>query len=233
MQNKLIETFNSAGINLSPTQVKQFVNYYDFLIDYNQKVNLTAITEPTEVIIKHFLDSVLPYQFITKSSKLIDIGTGAGFPLIPLKILRPDINIVLVDSLNKRIVFLKELVLLLGLEGVECIHSRAEDLAMRLEFREKFDYCVARAVARLNTLLELTLPFVKEGGYLLSYKSDYLSEVEDSKKALSILGGTLENIISYNLPNDMGVRNILQIKKVHKTPSKYPRSSNKPKNNPL
>ena len=233
MQQKLIQIFNSAGINLTTMQVAQFENYYNLIIDYNSRINLTAITEPVDVIIKHFLDSVLPYNDLQKNATVIDVGTGAGFPLIPLKIIRPDLKVTLVDALNKRVNFLKVVVADLKLDNTTCIHSRAEDLAIKLDYRQKFDYCVARAVAKLNTLSELTLPFVKVGGKLIAYKSDISEELDGASKALSILGGKLEKILSFELPQNMGTRNIIVIKKVSDTPTKYPRGANKPKSNPL
>lgn len=233
MQNKLEEIFTSAGINVNKNQIAQFIDYYNLLIEYNNKINLTAITEPIEVIIKHFLDSVLPYKELELNATIIDIGTGAGFPLVPLKIIRPDLKITLVDSLNKRINFLNEVVKTLSLKDVTCIHSRAEDLATKIDFRQKFDYCVARAVAKLNTLSELTLPFIRIGGKLLAYKADFSEELASASKALGVLGGKFEKTLSFELPQNMGTRNIIVIKKVSNTPQKYPRGANKPKSNPL
>lgn len=233
MDKELKEIFNSAGIFLDDLQVKQFTQYYDLLIEYNKMFNLTAITQSTEVFVKHFLDSVFPYKEIGLGASVIDIGTGAGFPLVPLKIIRPDIKITLVDSLNKRINFLNVVVEKLGLLGVQCIHSRAEDLVNNVEYREKFDVCVARAVAKLNTLAELTLPFVKLNGKLIAYKSDVEAELVGASRALAVLGGELEKILSFDLPLGMGSRAIVIINKVSHTPSKYPRGQNKPKSNPL
>ena len=233
MDEKLKEIFNSAGIILNDLQAKQFTQYYDLLIEYNKMFNLTAITEPTEVFVKHFVDSALPYKTIVEGATVIDVGTGAGFPLIPLKIMRPDIKITLVDSLNKRVNFLNVVVEKLGFTNVKCIHSRAEDLANNVEYREKFDVCVARAVAKLNTLAELTLPFVKVDGVLLAYKSDVEAELVGASRALTILGGKLDKVLSFELPLGMGRRTIVVVNKVARSPNKYPRGQNKPKNNPL
>lgn len=233
MDKELKEVFNRAGIVLNDLQVKQFMLYYHLLVEYNKMFNLTAITEPVDVFVKHFVDSVLPLRVIKEGVSVIDVGTGAGFPLIPLKIMRPDIDVTLVDSLSKRVNFLNVVVSELELTDVKCIHSRAEDLANNIKYREKFDVCVARAVAKLNTLVELTLPFVKINGILLAYKSDATLELVSAKHALAVLGGELEEIMNFELPLGMGNRNIVIINKISNSPSRYPRGQNKPKNNPL
>ncbi len=233
MDKELKEVFNRAGIVLNDLQVKQFMLYYHLLVEYNKMFNLTAITEPVDVFVKHFVDSVLPLRVIKEGVSVIDVGTGAGFPLIPLKIMRPDIDVTLVDSLSKRVNFLNVVVSELELTDVKCIHSRAEDLANNIKYREKFDVCVARAVAKLNTLAELTLPFVKINGILLAYKSDATLELVSAKHALAVLGGELEEIMNFELPLGMGNRNIVIINKISNSPSRYPRGQNKPKNNPL
>ena len=254
-------------------EIKKYIDkfdiYYQNLISYNEKVNLTAITEKEDVYIKHFLDSALGYNFIPKNATVVDVGTGAGFPGLPLKIVRDDINLTLVDSLNKRLEFLNELTTKLGyktnyinseniqknlkitknnqnlakLNGnlnifnkkvntINIVHSRAEDFC-KLE-RECFDVAVARAVAKLNTLVEYLLPLVKVGGILIAYKgSNSIEELNESKRAIGILGGKFENIIEFNLPNDKGVRNLIIIKKVKATPNIYPRDKNLPKLKPL
>lgn len=233
MDKELKEVFNRAGIVLNDLQVKQFMLYYHLLVECNKMFNLTAITEPVDVFVKHFVDSVLPLRVIKEGVSVIDVGTGAGFPLIPLKIMRPDIDVTLVDSLSKRVNFLNVVVSELELTDVKCIHSRAEDLANNIKYREKFDVCVARAVAKLNTLVELTLPFVKINGILLAYKSDATLELVSAKHALAVLGGELEEIMNFELPLGMGNRNIVIINKISNSPSRYPRGQNKPKNNPL
>ncbi|MDD4211286.1 MAG: 16S rRNA (guanine(527)-N(7))-methyltransferase RsmG [Clostridia bacterium] len=226
---------NSAknlGINLSNKMLDQFEHYYNKLIKYNQKVNLTAITEKEDVYIKHFLDSIVTAKLIKKNATLCDIGCGAGFPSLPLKIVRPDLYIIMVDSLNKRIIFLNELVSELGLSDVESIHARAEDFAKT--HRESFDYAVARAVAGLNTLSEYCLPFVKVGGQFLAYKAHNLTdELNESKKAIKILGGEFDSIYKVVLPQTEIERNIVIINKRNITPKAYPRDKNKAKIQPL
>lgn len=212
--------------------IKQFDIYLKELVDYNEKVNLTAITDRDAVFVKHFLDSCLGEKYIPKNASVIDIGTGAGFPGVPLKIIRPDINLHLVDSLNKRVVFLDYLKSKLGIE-YNTYHSRAEDFALG-DYREMFDVCVSRAVAKLNTLAEYCLPLVKVGGVFIAYKgSSAEEEVEESAKALDILGGEILEIEEFDLPNNMGKRNLIVVKKVSKCPNNYPRSKNLPKIKPL
>lgn len=190
--------------------------YFEKLVSYNEKVNLTAITEKDQVFDKHFLDSILPVDIIPQNARMVDVGTGAGFPSLPLKIVRPDINLTMVDSLNKRINFLNELIVELGIETTN-IHARAEDFA--LNNREKFDVAVARAVARLNTLLEYLLPLVKVGGMVLAYKgSSAEEEIEEAKNAISILGGKVKQILHFDLPNNQGERNIIVVEKIKSTP---------------
>lgn len=226
------EVFSKYGFSLSALQIDQFERYYEFLISENKKYNLTAITEKNDVIFKHFLDSCLAEKNIIKNAKIIDIGSGAGFPSIPLKILRPDIKFVLVDSLNKRVNFLNELIKILNLQDVEAVHARAEDYIK--DNREKFDYAVARAVAPLNTLLEYLVPYVKVGGECLIYKSQKLEdEIETSQNALKVLGCKVEKIENFNIDEIDAVRKILIIKKCFVTPIKYPRGKNLPKTKPI
>ncbi len=209
----------------------QFENYYNFLIEYNKKVNLTAITERQEVFIKHFLDSILPVDEIKNNASVIDVGAGAGFPGLPLKIVRNDIKLTMVDSLDKRVKFLKDLSNLLDLK-VECVHARAEDFC-KLK-REKFDVAVARAVAPLNTLVEYLLPLTKIGGIVLAYKgSNFEEELNVSQNAIKILGGKYLKTIKFDLPNNMGERNIIVIEKISATPAQFPRGQNKPKLQPI
>lgn len=226
------EVFSKYGFSLSALQINQFERYYEFLISENKKYNLTAITEKNDVIFKHFLDSCLAEKNIIKNAKIIDIGSGAGFPSIPLKILRPDIKFVLVDSLNKRVNFLNELIKILNLQDVVAVHARAEDYIK--DNREKFDYAVARAVAPLNTLLEYLVPYVKVGGECLIYKSQKLEEeIETSQNALKVLGCKVEKIESFNIDEIDAARKILIIKKCFVTPIKYPRGKNLPKTKPI
>lgn len=229
---EIIEIFNKYNIKINEKQAEKFEKYYNFLIEENKKFNLTAITEKKEVFFKHFLDSVLAEKNITKNAKIIDIGSGAGFPAIPLKILRPDLQIVMVDSLNKRVNFLNQVINLLKLCNISAIHSRAEDYIK--ENREKFDFAVARAVAPLNTLLEYLLPYVKVGGKCLIYKSQKLEEeLKGSQNALKILCGNVDKIDSFYIEEFDMQRYILVVDKFDHNPVKYPRDKNKPKTQPL
>ena len=209
----------------------EFDTYYQELVSYNEKVNLTAITEANEVFTKHFLDSILSIDAIPMNSKIVDVGTGAGFPSLPIKIVRPDVDITMVDSLNKRIGFLNMLCEDLKIKSTN-VHSRAEDFAKTN--REKFDVAVARAVAKMNTLLEYLLPLVKVGGIVIAYKGSNLAEeFMDAEKALEVLGGKVLKSIRFDLPNSYGERNIVIIEKIKETPKKYPRDKNQPKTNPI
>lgn len=209
----------------------KFDTYYQELVSYNEKVNLTAITEVNEVFTKHFLDSILSIDAIPFNASVVDVGTGAGFPSLPIKIVRPDIKLTMVDSLNKRIGFLNMLCEKMQIESNN-IHSRAEDFAKTN--REKFDIAVARAVAKLNTLLEYLLPLVKVGGLVIAYKgANIAEEFMEAENALSILGGKVLKSLRFDLPNGHGERHILIIEKVKPTPTQYPRSQNKPKTNPI
>jgi len=226
----------SNNFTLSENQLSQFVSYYALLIEWNQKINLTTITTEKEVIIKHFLDSIQPAHYFSFDSinNILDIGAGAGFPSIPLKIIFPHLNVTIIDSLNKRILFLKELVSLLELKNVTLLHGRAEDFAKELNYRENFDVGMARAVARLNILSELCLPYVKIGGQLLVLKGkDIVEELTEGRKALNILGGEVEKIYNYFLPEAMGERTLLILNKIKKTPKEYPRKAGIPNKNPI
>lgn len=224
--------FEKYGINLEDRQIKQFEMYFEHLIKTNEKMNLTAITEENEVLIKHFLDSCLPVNEFERNKSVIDVGSGAGFPSIPLKIVRPDLEICMIDSLNKRINFLNETIELLKLNKISATHFRAEDFAK--ENREMFDYAVARAVAPLNTLVEYLLPFVKVGGKAIVYKSQKLEEeLVLSKNAIRTLGGEIEEVKTFFIEEGELERNVLIIKKTKPTPTKYPRDKNRPKTNPI
>jgi len=227
MEKNIFEKYN---FDISETKLLLFNNYYIDLIEKNKVMNLTAITEKKQVYLKHFIDSLLPLKNIKKGSKILDIGTGAGFPGLPLKIAEDSLEIVLLDSLNKRIEFLKEEILKLGLNNITAVHSRAEDYAK--VSRETFDYVVSRAVAKLNTLLEYCLPFIKIGGTFIAYKSiNALEEIKECKSALNILGGKIERVEEIDLEGNL--RTLIYIKKIKETPKKYPRGQNKPKNQPL
>ncbi len=224
------------NLTLQEQQMQQFVSYYELLIEWNKVMNLTGITEFDEVIEKHFLDSLCLNKVMNldKHMLLLDLGTGAGFPGIPLKIVFPELEIVLMDSLNKRIRFLNEVINVLGLTGITAVHGRAEEMARKREYRETFDLCVSRAVANLSSLAEYCLPFVKLGGTFISYKSaDADDEIQDAKHAVFLLGGKQEKVIKYELPgSDMG-RSLIQIKKVQGTPKTYPRKAGIPSKSPL
>lgn len=231
----LIDQAEKSGIELSNEQIEKFERYYELLIEWNEKMNLTALTEMEDVALKHFCDSVLllKYADIREGASLIDVGTGAGFPSIPVKIMRPDINLCLLDSLNKRLIFLNEVVSQLNLENVQIIHSRAEDGAKKAELREKFDYATSRAVAQLNVLSEYCLPYVKVGGAFLAMKGKYSEEeISNAKNAIKLLGGKTSKVSTYNLI-DSSERTIINISKISKTDSRYPRNSGKIKSKPL
>lgn len=222
------------GISLDDGQLEQFDLYAQTLVEWNQKMNLTAITEPQDIIIKHFVDSLTLMTVIQlpQGAKVIDVGTGAGFPSVPLKIVRPDIQLTLLDSLNKRITFLKELSTVLGQEN-ECIHFRAEEAGKKPEYREQYDLVTARAVAHLRELSEYCLPFVRVGGMFVAMKGgDIDTELNESKKAIQLLSGRKEEVKRFSLP-DESRRSIVLIKKISQNATKYPRPSAKIAKNPL
>lgn len=228
----LKQAFSSYNINLNETQIDKFLQFYDFLIEENQKFNLTAITDFEEVVYKHFIDSVLPHKNFKQNSLVVDVGSGAGFPAIPLKILRDDLKIVMVDSLNKRVNFLNQVITLLSLKNISAIHARVEDFA-KSNF-EKFDYALSRAVAQTPTLSEYLLPLVKVGGYAVMYKSQKLEEeLSVSEKAISVLGGKIERIEECEIKEYLSLRKILYLLKLKNTPKLYPRGKNLPKTKPI
>lgn len=225
-------------IEISEKQTEQFLTYYELLTEWNSFMNLTAITEFNEVMKKHFIDSLSLIRAVpdinVKAYSLIDVGTGAGFPGIPLKIMFPSLKVVLLDSLNKRISFLNEVINKLGLTDIEAFHGRAEDFAKQKEYREHFDICVSRAVANLSTLSEYCLPFVKKGGFFISYKSDKITEeFEHAGQAIKILGGIYQDQKEFYLPGSDIYRNLFMIKKVNTTPEKYPRKAGLPSKEPI
>lgn len=224
------------GVALSEQQIQQFITYYEMLVEWNEVMNLTAITEYNDVMKKHFVDSVsLVKAFdVTKKVTVIDVGTGAGFPGLALKIAYPNLQVTLLDSLNKRIQFLDAVIEKLGLTGVETIHGRAEDFAKPGKIREKYDLCVSRAVANLSTLSEYCLPFVKIGGQFISYKSEKITEEKEAaENAIRILGGKIERQVEFQLPESDIYRNLFVIKKVGATPKKFPRKAGLPSKEPL
>ena len=230
----LKQKLNEFNIEISDYQLEKFNRYMKLLLEWNEKVNLTAIVEPDEVKIKHFLDSLTVLKYIKNEDKVIDIGTGAGFPGIPLKIMEPDTKITLLDSLNKRINFLNIVIEELGLKNIEAIHGRAEEFARNKLYREKYDVAVSRAVANLSTLTEYMLPFVKVGGRCICMKgANVKEELDKAKNAIQELGGKIEKIDNFSLSNNDNGRNIIIIKKVKETKSKYPRKAGIPSKEPL
>lgn len=232
--DKIIEILSQNGIN-NDTCI-DFGKYYQMLIGWNEKINLTAITEESDVAIKHFLDciSIFKSDVIKSGSKIIDIGTGAGFPGLPMKIYDKTLDITLLDSLNKRINFLNEVISQLNLDSVTTLHGRAEDFGINKEHREKYDFCVSRAVANLATLSELCLPFVKVGGYFIAMKGPKADEeLEAAKKAIKLLGGQVDKIIGYDISDTDYNHNLIMIKKISASSTKYPRKAPKPSKEPL
>ncbi len=222
------------NISLLKEQYGQFYAYMELLIEWNEKMNLTAITEPKEIILKHFVDSLTIAKYVEEGKSIIDMGTGAGFPGIPIKIYRKDVKAVLADSLNKRIKFLDEVIDKLKLENVETIHCRAEELGKNKQYREKFDYATSRAVANLSTLSEYLMPFVKLNGKCIFMKTiEVEEELEKAKKAIKTLGGKIEKVDKFEIPeSDLG-RSIIIVKKEKITPSKFPRKPGTPAKEPL
>ncbi len=229
---------DELGISLDIQQMKQFYHYYELLVEWNKVMNLTAITELEEVISKHFLDSLSLIKAVNfsenDSMRMIDIGTGAGFPGIPLKIAFPELEITLLDSLNKRVKFLDTVIDQLCLKKISTIHGRAEDFGRDVKYREQYDYCVSRAVANISTLSEYCLPFVKVGGSFIPYKSGKIDEeLETGKKAISVLGGEIQSVVRFGLIGAEGDRTLVVIKKIEKTAKKYPRKAGMPSKEPI
>lgn len=225
---------NEIGLEFTKEQLDKFFKYMNLLLEWNEKINLTAITEPEEVILKHFIDSLTISKYIEKDKTLADVGTGAGFPGIALKIYRNDLKITLVDSLNKRINFLNEVIKELDLKEIETVHSRIEDFGKNKEYREKFDYTTARAVANLSVLSEYLIPIAKISGQCICMKgSNIEEELNNSKNAIKILGGKIQKVKEFNLPKSDITRNVIIIKKIKNTPAKYPRKAGIPAKEPL
>lgn len=234
--NLLYKGALTLDIDLKDTEINRFIKYKELLKDWNTKINITAITDDDEIDTKHFLDSLTPFvtDIFNGSKKVIDIGTGGGFPGVPLKIVNPDLDITLLDSLNKRIIFLNEVIDQLGLDGIEAVHGRAEELSIKPKYREQYDICVSRAVASLNTLSEYCMPFVKVGGYFVSMKGpDIDEEVKLSKNAIDTLGGKIVATKLIEIPETDIVHSLIIIQKIRQTSTKYPRGGGKPRKNPL
>lgn len=232
----LIDGCSEMGIELSEKQVSQFTKYLELLLEWNQKFNLTAITKPKEVIVQHFLDSISTLKFsqVEGQVRILDMGSGAGFPGIPLKIMRPQLQICLVDSVQKKVGFLNEMIEKLDLDYTAAIHARAEDLAKIEGHREAYDLVISRAVAELRVLAEYCLPFVRRGGYFISHKGPGAAEELDlAKSAINLLGGKWLETVEAKIPYSERTHNLIIIKKEKITPLKYPRSPGKPKKEPL
>lgn len=236
IKQQLIEGAKVLNVEITDKQADQLIKYKELLVEWNEKMNLTAITEDFEVITKHFLDCLTVQSSIdlTQVKTLVDVGTGAGFPGLVLKIAFPNVKITLIDSLNKRLKFLQEVIDTLGLKDIECVHGRAEDLGKNKLYREQFEVCASRAVANLAVLSEYTLPFVKKGGYLIALKGQKLDEeLTQGQKAVEILGGEIDAVFDVVVPyTDLNHR-IAKVKKVKETPKKYPRKAGEPTKAPL
>lgn len=232
--DNLKSLMNEINVDIEDNQISKFYEYMNLLLEWNEKINLTAITEQNEVILKHFVDCLTIQKYIDGNKKIVDIGTGAGFPGVPLAIMNENDNFVLVDSLNKRINFLNDAKEKIGLKNVEAIHSRAEEFGQNKLYREKFDYAVSRAVANLRVLLEYLLPAVKVGGKVICMKGSQIEEeLDDAKFALKELGGCVKLRDEFFLPGTDMRRNVIVIEKVKNTPKKYPRKSGMPSRQPL
>lgn len=236
MSNILVKGARELKINIEEKNIDSFNIYKEMLKEWNQKINITSITNDDEIDVKHFLDSLTPLitNLFNGKKKLIDIGTGGGFPGLPLKIINQDLNVTLLDSLNKRIIFLNEVINKLGLKDIVAIHGRAEELSIKPMYREQYDIAISRAVASLNTLSEYCMPFVKVGGYFISMKGPEIDdELKSSSNAIKILGGKVIDTKLINLPESDIVHSLIIVEKIKETPTKYPRGGGKPRKNPL
>ena len=236
MRDILENAFISEGFTLTVQQTEQFVTYYELLMEWNQKMNLTAIEDPVEASYKHFVDSVCLLRVASDIQKksMIDIGTGAGFPGVPLKIMEPELDLTLFDSLNKRILFLQEVCQKLRLKDVKAVHGRAEEFGIKPQYRQQYDIATARAVARMPVLLEICLPFVKKGGIFIALKGPELeNEIKESGNALKELGGKVVDVQQFTLADGAYTRNLAVIEKIKDTPKKYPRKAGTPQKKTL
>lgn len=232
---KFEEILKEYNIDINPEQINQFEIYKKLLLEWNEKINITRITEAQEIYIKHFLDSLTLTNtgLIKEGKSLIDIGTGGGFPGLPLKIMYPGLKISLMDSLNKRIIFLQEVIKELNLKNIEAVHGRAEEYGRKEDYREKFDLVTNRALANMSSLAEYSLPFVKKSGYFIAMKgSEYKEEVKEAKNAIDILGGKIVDIKEIRLPGEI-LHSLIIVEKIRETPKKYPRAGGKPRTQPL
>lgn len=227
MEEKIKIILKKYNININNTNINYFIIFFNELIEYNKHINLTSIVEENEVIVKHFLDSAFPHFLIEQNAKVLDIGAGAGFPSLPLKFVRDDLKITMLDSLNKRVIFLDHIIKLLNLKNTNAVHSRIEEYKQK----EKFDYVVVRAVASLSTLIEYALPFLKVGGFFLAYKSSNVEQEINIENALKILGGKIEKVLNYDIEGNK--RTIIVIKKIKACNNMFPRGKNLPKLKPL
>ncbi len=233
-KNKMIELARMINDELTEDQVENFFKYMNLLLEWNEKINLTAITDVDDIILKHFIDSMTVLKYIEKDKSIIDVGTGAGFPGIPIAIMREDVKITLLDSLNKRINFLNEVCSELKINNIETIHGRAEEAGQNKQYREKYDIAVSRAVANMTTLSEYLIPFVKVGGICICMKGSEIDhELEQAKFAIKELGGKIEKVEKFNLPDSDIERNIVIIKKIKPTPNRYPRKAGMPSKIPI
>lgn len=228
----MIQLYLDNNVQISNENFEKLCNFSQLLKDYNDKFNLTAITQELDIHIKHFYDSLRGEKYFKKNASAIEIGSGGGFPSVPILIAREDINFTLVEATGKKCMFLQEVVNTFKLNATVC-NVRAEDLAKNKNYREKFDVCCARAVAKMNTLCEYCLPFVKKGGVFIAYKTEAKEEIEQSKRALEILGGKILSVEKYELPQNAGERTLIVVEKIAQTPENYPRGRGKERTNPL